>query len=142
MKYSYRGSKLERGLTLVEIMIVLVILGLVMTWLGGKIMGAGGKAKAKITQLKIQEIGQYIEQFCLQYNSVPSSLDELVHCSDKTGPGCIPLTKEDNLKDAWDNKFIYSVEGNGYRVKSLGADGKEGGEGVDFDFFGTGRCGG
>lgn len=137
-----KTARSQAGLTLIEIMIVLIILGVVMTWLGGRIIGAGEKNKAQITKLKIQEIGQLLEQFCLQYNSVPSGLDDLVRCTDKTGPGCIPVTREENLKDAWGRSFVYSVEGeNSYRIKSLGADGKDGGEGVDFDLFGTGRCG-
>ena len=58
----------------------------------------------------------------------------------ETGDDCVPITKEDALKDAWGNPFTYSLENNGrsYRIKSFGADGKDGGTGVDFDVFGTG----
>jgi len=130
----------ERGLTLIEIMVVLIILGIIMTWLGGRLFGAGDKAKAQLTKIKIQELGQLVSQFQLQYNALPSSLEDLTRCTEKTGSGCIPLTNEENLKDAWGNRFIYTLESGGttYRVKSLGRDGKEGGEGVDFDLYGTG----
>jgi general secretion pathway protein G len=130
----------ERGLTLIEIMVVLIIIGLVMTMLAGKIMGGGDKAKAELTKIKIKQIGQSIEQFRLQYNAYPSSLEDLTKCTDKTGPGCTPICNEEELKDAWGTPLIYTAENGGrsYRVKSLGSDKQEGGEGVNFDFFGTG----
>ncbi|RIL03897.1 MAG: hypothetical protein DCC75_12795 [Proteobacteria bacterium] len=133
-------SRSQSGLTLVEIMVVLIILGIVMAWLGSKMIGAGDKAKAEITKTKIKEIGTMIEQFQLRYNTIPGSLDELVRCSERTGPDCVPITNEESLKDAWGNRFQYSLESSGrtYKVKSHGADGKDGGEGVDYDFFGTG----
>jgi len=119
---------------------LLIILGLVMTFVGGKILGAGDKAKADLTKLKIKDIAASIEQYQLRYNSLPPSLTSLVQCTAETGDDCVPITKEDSLKDAWGNTFTYALENNGrsYRIKSFGADGKDGGTGVDFDVFGTG----
>jgi general secretion pathway protein G len=130
----------ERGLTLVEIVVVLIILGLVMTFVGGKVLGAGDKAKADLTQLKMKEVAASIEQYQLRYNGLPPSLTGLTQCTAETGEGCVPITKEDSLKDAWGGAFIYSLENNGrsYRIKTLGADGREGGQGVDFDASITG----
>jgi general secretion pathway protein G len=137
-----RRYKGQQGLTLVEIMVVLVILALVMTFLGGRLFGAGDKAKANITKLKIKEIGNSIEQYRLMYNSLPGSLQDLTQCNEKTGPGCIPIidANSDTLNDAWGNAFSYSLENGGrtYRITSFGADGAQGGEGVNFDHFGTG----
>ncbi len=131
----------ERGLTLVEIMIVLIILGVVMTWLVGKVVGAGDKAKFQLTQAKIKDLAGQIEQFYLQYNSLPSSLDDLTKCTEKTGPNCVPvISKDDILIDSWGERFVYSLEEGGrrYKIKSMGADRKDGGEGVYGDPFGTG----
>ena len=140
MKLRKAQSFSERGLTLVEIMVVLIILGIVMTWLGGKLFGSGDKMKYEITKLKIKDIGSSIEQFQLRYNALPSSLNELIQCGEKTGPDCIPITNQESLKDAWGSPFLYTLESGGrsYRIKSLGADGKDGGEGVNSDPFGTG----
>lgn len=133
-------ARAERGLTLVEIVVVLIILGLVMTFLGGKVLGAGDKAKADITRLKIKDIASSIEQYQLRYNSLPQALVGLTQCTAETGADCVPVAKEDSLKDAWGNDFVYTLQNDGrtYMVKSFGADGKEGGSGVDFDIFGTG----
>ena len=121
-------------------MVVLIILGIVMTFLGGRLFGAGDKAKRKLTELKISQVGSYIEQYQLQYNSLPTSIEDLTRCNERTGSDCVPIMKEEDLKDAWGNTFSYTLEEGGrrYRIKSLGADGKEGGEGVDSDPFGTG----
>ena len=132
----------EAGLTLVEILVVLVILGLVGGFLISRIASGGDKAKAKLTKLKMEEIKSGIEQYRLMYNSLPGSLDDLARCNEKTGQGCIPIYEPDSeqLSDAWGNKFTYTLEGNNrtYRIQSLGADGQTGGDGVDFDVSLTG----
>ncbi|MBN8550949.1 MAG: type II secretion system protein GspG [Deltaproteobacteria bacterium] len=127
--------KSERGLTLVEIIVVLIILSLVMTFVGGKILGAGDTTKAELTRTMLKDMQMSIEQFRLRYNQLPSSLEALTQCNDVTGPGCSPIRKADSLKDAWGNKFVYQSDGSTYRIKTLGADGKEGGEEVNFDNF-------
>jgi general secretion pathway protein G len=40
-----------------------------------------------------------------------------------------------DINDPWQRPFIYEASGEGYRILSLGADGKEGGEGTDRDIF-------
>ena len=131
--------KSERGLTLVEIIVVLIILSLVMTFVGGKILGAGDTTKAELTRTMLKDMQMSIEQFRLRYNQLPPSLESLTQCSDVTGPGCSPIRKADTLRDAWGNKFVYTTDSNNtYRIKSLGADGKDGGEEVNFDTFVTG----
>lgn len=133
-------SAQQRGLTLVEIMVVLIILGLIMAWLGGRLFTAGDRAKRIMTQNKIKDLSFSIAQFQLQYNALPQSIDELIRCTERTGSACVPITNEDGIKDGWGNRFVYNLEEGGrrYRLKSYGADGKEGGEGVDSDPFGTG----
>jgi general secretion pathway protein G len=130
----------EKGLTLVEIIVVLIILSVVMVFFGNKILGAGDQAKADLTKLMMRELQQGIEQFRLRYNQLPGSLEALTSCSDITGPGCTPVTKLDNLKDAWGNQFLYALDNGGrsYRIKTLGADGREGGEAVNYDSSVTG----
>ncbi|MCB0328920.1 MAG: type II secretion system protein GspG [Bdellovibrionales bacterium] len=128
----------EAGFTLVEILVVLVIIGLLGAFLFGNIFGSGEKAKARMTELKMKTLSQKIGEYKLAYNALPGTLQDLTVCNDVTGPGCIPLVDandKDDLVDAWGNGFLYQADGNRtFRITSLGADGKPGGQGVDFDF--------
>lgn len=135
-----KAPSAEAGLTLVEIMVVLIILAVLGSFLITKIAGGGDKAKAKITKMTIQSIGQEIEVFRLEHNALPRSLDEMVNGSERLGANFVPLLDEKQIQDAWGNNLEYNLEGEGrrYRITSLGADGKAGGTGVDFDLFGTG----
>ncbi|MBX7145183.1 MAG: type II secretion system protein GspG [Oligoflexia bacterium] len=135
-----QSLKSERGLTLIEIIVVLIILSVVMAFFGNKIFGSGDRVKADITKLMMKEIQQNIEQYRLRYNQLPAALDNLTGCNDVTGPGCTPIAKAESLKDAWGNGFIYQLDNGGrsYRLKTLGADGREGGEEVNYDTFVTG----
>jgi general secretion pathway protein G len=131
------GSRKERGFTLVEIMVVLVIIGLLGSFLFGKIFSSGERAKAKLNDLKMKTLSQKIADYQLNYNRLPATLDDLAQCNDVTGPGCVPLIDQgdDTVLDAWGNPFTYTTEGSRtFRITSLGADGKPGGEGVNFDF--------
>ena len=124
----------QKGLTLVEIMIVLVILGLVMGFVGSKIIGAGDNAKRDLTNLKIQQLKSDIEQFQLRYNAIPRSLEDLTKCTDLTGQGCLPIVNDpDSINDAWGTPLEYTSNGRTYKVSSLGADRKAGGEGPNYD---------
>ncbi len=132
----------QSGFTLVEIMVVLVIIGLLGAFLFGKIFDAGESAKAKMADLKLNDVRQKINQYKLMYNQLPNSLEDLSNCNEVTGPGCIPLIKKtdkDSLMDPWSNPFVYMKENNSsYKISSLGADGQVGGDGVNYDRSVTG----
>lgn len=140
MELLRRLKRSHRGLTLVEIIVVLIILAILMTFLGGRILGAGDRAKKQITELKMKSLQSYIEQYQLRYNRLPTALDSLIRCTNDTGPDCIPLTNEDSLNDGWGRAFTYQVDqsGNSYKVQSLGGDGRPGGTDFDYDMTLTG----
>lgn len=129
------GLGSQRGLTIIEIIVVLVILTIIMTFLAQRLFGAGERAKVSLTELKMRDLKSKIEIFQLQYGSAPANIDELVRCSERTGQGCVPLVSEDGIKDAWGGRLLYSTSGDNrsYTIKSLGADGKDGGTGADND---------
>jgi general secretion pathway protein G len=133
------SARPQSAFTLVEIMVVLIILTILMTVFGGKIFSAGDKAKANITRIKMKEVASYLEQFRLQYNKLPSSLDGLVRCNEETGSGCTPIANQDSLVDGWGKPLLYATQGErAFQIKSLGADGRDGGDGVDGDLVSSG----
>jgi len=139
-----RNSKnlncLEKGLTLIEIMLVLIIIGLVMGTIGKRIFGAGDKAKSKLSNTAMYDIQFSLEEFKTQYNSYPTNIDELIKCGSTSGSNCIPVISKSNpedqekaISDAWGTKFQYSSDGRTYKITSLGADKTAGGSGADSD---------
>ena len=131
----------QAGLTLVEIVIVLVILSLLMGFLVSRLSGAGDKAKAGVNELQMKRLQSYINEYQLRYNALPQSLNDLIQCNQDTGSNCLPVANSaDDLKDVWGTEYHYSLESGGksYSLKTLGADRVEGGSGANFDFTMTG----
>lgn len=125
----------QDGLTLVEIVVVLIIIGVVFAVIAPNVLSSGDKAKARITNLQLKKLANHIEQFQLQYNTLPNSLNDLTGCTEKTGQSCVPLADEEEMVDAWGTEFILESQGNRYAIKSLGSDRKRGGSGVEGDII-------
>jgi general secretion pathway protein G len=115
----------EHGLTLIEIIVVLMLVGFISTFVVGKVFSAGAKAKAQLTRTKMNQIKGDINMYQLGNNALPASL-QAADVSDS--------------KDAWDKEISYRITNSNrsYELKSLGADGKEGGTGGDADIVITG----
>ena len=122
------AAVLERGLTLVEIIVVLVIITSVMAWVASKVFTAAGTAKALQTKTRMTSLKSNIATYQLMHSKLPSSLEDLVRCNDNSGGGCINLAKEDELKDDWGQPFKYRVQGNAFELRSVGPDGNESGD--------------
>lgn len=127
-RHKYKPSKKlsnERGLTLIEIIVVLMLVGIIGSFVTGRVFSAGAKAKAQLTRTKMNQIKGDINMFQLGNNALPSNL-QAADVSDTT--------------DAWGKEISYRTTNSGrsYELKSLGADGKEGGTGGDADIVITG----
>lgn len=129
----------QRGFTLIELLVVLVILGLLAALAGPKVIGYLGGAKSDTAQLQIEEFGSALDLYHLEVGKYPSTqegLQALVQQpsgADKwKGPY---LKKKDVPKDPWGNDYKYESPGQhgAYDLSSLGADGKEGGDGENKD---------
>lgn len=139
MKLSKKAR--QKGLTLVELMVVIVILGLLTTIIVINVVPAGDQAAVQKARTDISVLENAMEQYRLNMLSYPTSeqgLDALVTVPDSVArpemyrPGGyikkLPL-------DPWGNPYQYQRPGtNGeYDIFSYGADGREGGEGLDAD---------
>lgn len=126
------------GMTLVEIMIVLAILGSIAALLLPRLGGA--QDKAKVREAKIQ-IGQLVNALSLYYSDCgryPQALQGLLNKDDSCsnwGPEPYYKAKgqDTSIKDPWGNDYVYEASGGEYTVKSLGKDGSDGGSGYGAD---------
>ncbi len=132
----------QRGFSLMEIIIVLVIIGGIMAIIIPKVRDGSAKSNISQTKMKMNEITTKIDEYNTECGKLPTSLafitDDDATCKNWTGS---PKMKH-LLKDAWNNDFQYEVSGNGYNLKSLGADKKEGGSSYDKDIYSDSSVGG
>jgi general secretion pathway protein G len=132
-------SARERGMTLIEILVVLVLIGIVMGIVGGNFLSRGEEAKAKAAKIEIGQIAQTLDLYKLEVGRYPTTsegLQALVQAPSGVANWNGPYWKKSTLpKDPWGNDYKYVSPGQGgpYDIVSYGADGKEGGEGVNRD---------
>jgi len=128
----------ERGMTLVELLVVIVLLGMIAVIVGKNVIGKGEEAKAELNLVKMNKLKQDLGQYRIKFNSYPGQLQDLVKASPdiaKSGKLFIPLADEADLRDVWGTPYTYKSEDNGrsFSLTTRGADGLPGGDGVKQD---------
>ncbi|HEY3180681.1 MAG TPA: type II secretion system major pseudopilin GspG [Casimicrobiaceae bacterium] len=127
------------GMTLIEILVVLVLIGVVLGIVGGNFIGRGEKAKADAAKIEIGQIGQTLDLFKLEIGRYPTTqegLQALITAPPGVNNWNGPYWKKAQVPvDPWGNEYKYSAPGQHgpYDLLSYGADGKEGGEGPNKD---------
>jgi len=129
----------HRGFTLLELVMVLVIVGVILAMVGPRVFNSLGRASTERAKVQIEQIGSALELYKLdtgRYPNTQEGLNALVAAPSGVANWNGPYLKDPKqLKDPWTADFIYRspAEKGGYDLVSLGADGKEGGEGENRD---------
>lgn len=111
----------RRGMTLMEVMIVIAIILLLMGALTFGLSSMFAEAQGDTAALSISRINDRVRIYQVKKRKVPSNLRDIY----KDDP--VPV-------DPWGNEFVLRSGGkNGYDIISFGADGKEGGDGANAD---------
>lgn len=145
MKTHHRHSLSElrsTGFTLLEMLVVLVIVGLLVSMVGPRLFTKVDSAKVQTAQAQIKLLRGAIETMRLDINTYPTAEQGLRLLTDQPadptlrarwrGPyleGAVPL-------DPWGNPYQYSppvASGQPFTLYSYGGDGKAGGTGTDQD---------
>jgi len=133
--------KNEKGMTLIEILIVIALIAMVGTFATVSIMGKFDRAKVDSTKIQMRNLGTILDLFkqsCGFYPMTDQGLDALI-TKPANGRQCTNYDPEGYLKakrppqDGWNRDFIYTSDGNTYLIKSLGADAAEGGDKTNAD---------
>ncbi len=138
-------DRLRRGFTLIELLVVIVILSILATFVGIRIMGKPEEARRTQAQIQIQALENALKMYKLDNGEYPTTEQGLKALVEKPATGTIPrswreggyLDKSKVPKDPWKNDYIYMFPGvrnaNGFDLFSYGSDGQQGGEGDNVD---------
>jgi general secretion pathway protein G len=134
LKYSFNN----KGFSLAEIMIVLVIIGAIMGLILPRINEGRDNSNIRNSRIKMGEIENKLNEYQADCGKLPSTLEFLVSDTAECKKWTSNSQSKKLLKDEWQTDFNYEVSGNGFNIMSYGKDKKEGGTGPDKDFYSDG----
>lgn len=134
----FRQVTNNRGFSLIELMVVVIILGILAMYIGPKLMGRTEQAKVTQARVQMEALEVALKLYKLDNGIYPSTEQGLTALIEAPETGTIPkkwrkggyLEKNKVPPDPWGNEYIYISPGvNGdYDIISYGADGVPGGE--------------
>lgn len=134
-------SKLQQGMTLIEVMVVIVILGVLASIIAPTVLNRIDEARVGSAKVDLSRIAAALDQYKLDNHKYPTTEEGLIALQKK--PASAKSYPENGylqgaLEDPWGHPFQYvspGSKGKPYEIYSLGADGQEGGEGVNADIY-------
>lgn len=143
LKKNHRIITSNRGFTLIELMVVIVILSVLAVWVAPKIMGRPDQAKQVKASVDMQGYETALKLYKLDNGSYPTTEQGLEALVAKPDSGKLAknwrsggyIDKGKIAKDPWGNDFLYLSPGvhGDFDITSYGADGEPGGEEYDKD---------
>ncbi|MBI2881530.1 MAG: type II secretion system major pseudopilin GspG [Candidatus Tectomicrobia bacterium] len=136
-----RLLKDDHGVTFIEIIVVIIIIGILATFVAPKVFSWVDQARQAQARNQIASFNSALRLFYLDNGFYPSSEQGLKALVEKPTVGRTPSSYrpggyiEKTPVDPWGNSYVYRPldDGRRYEIKSLGADGQQGGEGNDAD---------
>lgn len=131
----------NKGFTLIELMVVIVILGILITMVAPRIMDRPEEAKQVKTKVLISALESALKLYKLDNGTYPTTEQGLTALVEEPATGSKKWRKGGYLdkgkvpKDSWGNDFVYLSPGihGDYDIISYGSDGIPGGEDADLD---------
>jgi general secretion pathway protein G len=112
---------MERGFTLLEIMVVVVIIGLIAALAAPGLFSQSDAATRTIARTQCQQIHGKVQTWRMIKGRFPATLDEMASPLEPGGENFHHMQS-----DPWDRPFRMEIEGRKVRIRSNGPDGTEG----------------
>ena len=129
----------EAGFTLVELLVVLVILVLLASIIGPRVIGYLGSSRSKTAKVQIEGLTTSLELFHIdvgRYPTTPEGLEVLVKKPDRIPGWNGPYISKNTIPlDPWGRAYRYQMPGkaSAFDLYTYGRDDKEGGADEDAD---------
>ena len=137
MKKRVRRSRRGRGLTLVELLVVVLIITMLAALIAPKIFRRFSTAKKRMAKIGISNVESAVAEYYTDCGDFPMSLADLMEDPGGEMEGWAgPYLDLEDIKDPWKNPYYYEPPPSGTSkcvVISYGRDGAQGGEGEDED---------
>lgn len=134
----------ESGFTLLEVMIVLIIVAILSALVAVNVMGRPDEAKVTATKTNISTIQGALKMYRLDNGAYPTTEQGLKALVERPTAPPVPASWTQGgylsapAEDGWGKPYAYDSDGSVFTIRSLGKDGKPGGEGIDADIDGKG----
>ena len=117
MNKAKNQKALRKGMTLIEIMIVVTLMVAIMGLIGWNVIGQADKANDGLAQTQLKSLKSNCEAYRLYYKKFPDKLDDLVNTPDNR------KIIEEVPDDPWGNPYNFEKNGNKLKLYSSGSDG-------------------
>lgn len=132
------GRASSRGFTLLELLVVMVIIGLLASYVGPRYFSQIGKSEMKAARSQMDALSKALDQYRLDTGHYPSQeqgLAALMTRPQNEARWDGPYLQKSVPSDPWGRPFIYKIPGERgeYDLVTLGKDGVAGGTGESAD---------
>ena len=121
----------QLGMTIIEILLVIALLGTIMTLVVSNLVNVGDEARMDAVRLGMSQLDSTLQMYKIQNYRYPTTEQGLIALVEKPSGAKRwrgPYTDKAKLQDAWGNDYAYESDGKTFKIISPGVDGVVGNE--------------